>query len=377
MLINADLHIHSPFSGGTSDAIDLRRIAAGAKMKGLQLVATGDCLHPAWQREIKKYERDGAIVVDGVHFVLGVEVEDKNRVHHVVLFPDFPAVDAFKKSIERHSPNMREEGRPRVSLSGAEILERALETHALLGPAHAFTPWTSLYAYFDSMIEYYEGKPSFIELGLSADTGYADRISELHSLPFLTNSDAHSYMPHRLGREFNRLEVEEITWDGMRRAIQHNRIVLNVGLPPEKGKYHRTACSSCHRQYEMEMAAQMHWRCHCGGTIKKGVRDRIEELADSPKGFHPEGRPPYVHLIPLAEIIGHALDLEHHAGVVKRRWEELSKLGSEIDVLLDIDISLIRKSVPPAVADAIAAFRNGTIHIVPGGGGKYGEVILP
>lgn len=377
MLINADLHIHSPFSGGTSDTIDLRRIAAGAKMKGLQVVATGDCLHPAWQREIKKYEENGVIVVDGVHFVLGVEVEDKNRVHHVLLFPDFSAADEFRERIERHSPNIREEGRPKVSLSGAEILERAIETHALLGPAHAFTPWTSLYAYFDSLMDYYGKKPSFIELGLSADSEYADRISELHSLPFLTNSDAHSYMPHRLGREFNRLEVEEITWDGIRRAIEHNRIVLNVGFPPAKGKYNRTACSSCYRQYEKEKAAQMHWRCYCGGTIKKGVRDRIDELADSPRGVHPEGRPPYVHLIPLAEIIGQALGLEYHAGIVKKRWEELSRLGSEIEVLLDINISLIRKSAPPAVADAIEAFRNGTIRIVPGGGGKYGEVILP
>lgn len=377
MLINADLHIHSPFSGGTSDAIDLRRIAAGAKMKGLQVVATGDCLHPAWQREIKRYERGGVVVIDGVHFVLEAEVEDENRVHHVILFPDFSAVEDFRKSIERHSTNMQEEGRPRVSLSGAELLERVMETNALLGPAHAFTPWTSLYAYFDSVMEYYERTPSFIELGLSADSDYADRIGELHQIPFLTNSDAHSYMPHRLGREFNRLEVDEIAWDDMCRAIRHHGIKLNAGFPPEKGKYHRTACSSCHRQYEKDMADRMHWRCHCGGTIKKGVRDRIEELADHPRGFHPEGRPPYIYLIPLAEIIGHALGLQYHAGIVKRRWEELSRLGSEIEVLLDIDMSVIRKSAPPAVADAIEAFRSGTIRILPGGGGAYGEVILP
>ena len=307
MIINADLHIHSPFSGGTSHKIDLNNIAVGAKKKGLQLVATGDCLHPSWQREIGKYEKDGIISIDGIHFVLSVEVEDRNRVHHLLFFPDFYAVNSFKSLIEKYSSNIRVDGRPKVMRNGAEILDYANDANAIIGPAHAFTPWTSLYAYFNSLTDYYGKKPDFVELGLSADSNYADRIKELHDIPFLTNSDAHSYGPARLGREFNRMNIDEFTWESVKKAILHGGITQNVGFPPSKGKYNRTACSSCFRHYEKKQAETMNWRCYCNGLIKKGVKDRVDELATFKEAQHPSFRPSYIHLIPLIEIILEAL----------------------------------------------------------------------
>ncbi len=376
MLINADFHIHSPFSGGTSDKIDLKNLADGAKKKGLHVVGTGDCLHSKWQKEIMKYEKDGSVEINGVSFILSVEIEDENRVHHLLLFPDFYSANAFKEKIAKYSKDIEEEGRPRVKLGGAEILDFAFESNALIGPAHAFTPWTSLYAYFDSLMDYYEKKPSFIELGLSADSNYADRIKELHSIPFLTNSDSHSYSPHRLGREFNRLDVEEITWDEIRKAILRGGIVMNAGFPPEKGKYNRTACSSCYRQYSLQNAEKMNWKCFCGGKIKKGVRDRIDELADFDEARHPEGRAEYMHIIPLAEIIAEALSINPFSSTARRRWEDLLKIDNEISILVDVDIEVIRKATPPVVAEAIQAFREKRIRIIPGGGGKYGEIVI-
>lgn len=376
MLINADFHIHSPFSGGTSERIDLKNIAEGALKKGLNLIATGDCLHPSWQRYIKEYYKNGVIEINGVNFILSVEVEDKNRVHHLILFPDFYSANDFREKVRKYSSDIDDEGRPKLFMNGAEIFDTAKETNAIIGPSHAFTPWTSLYAYFDSVIEYYEKKPDFIELGLSADTDYADRIKELHAITFLTNSDAHSYSPLRLGREFNRMEVEEVTWDEIRNAILKGEIKLNVGFPPEKGKYNRTACTSCYRQYEKFEAERMKWRCHCGGIIKKGVKDRIDELADFSIPEHPENRPPYLHLLPLAEIIGEALGINSRASIVKRRWNELTKIGNEIEILLDVEMENIRKTAPPAIADAIEAFREGRIKILPGGGGRYGEIVI-
>lgn len=376
MLINADLHIHSPFSGGTASRIDLKKVAMAAKKKGLHVVGSGDCLHPVWQNELKKYLVGDKIVVDGVHFILSCEVEDKNRVHHLLLFPDFYSANAFKERMEKYSPDIEDEGRPKIMLEGGEILDVAKEVNALIGAAHAFTPWTSLYAYFDSLLEYYGGKPHFIELGLSADSDYADRIKELHDIPFLSNSDAHSYSPHRLGREFNRLEVNEISWEEIRKAILNGGIKANIGFPPEKGKYNRTACSWCHRQYEKDEAAKIGWRCFCGGVIKKGVRDRVNELASYEKPIHPPFRPPYIHLIPLAEIIAESLGKDTSNGIVAKRWRELMKLGSEIEVLLDIDMEKIKKITPLAIAEAIEAFREGKIKIIPGGGGKYGEIVI-
>lgn len=375
MLINADFHVHSPYSGGTSEKIDLKLFAEGAKKKGLNLIATGDCLHPVWQKEIKKYEKNGIIEINGIYFVLSVEIEDKNRVHHLLLFPDFYSANDFKEKIAKYSKNIDEDGRPKVLLNGEQILEFAKESNALIGPAHAFTPWTSLYAYFDSVLSYYGKKPDFIELGLSADSNYADRIKELHSITFLTNSDAHSHLPNRLGREFNRLEVGEISWDEIRKAILNHKISLNVGFPPEKGKYNRTACASCHRQFKKEVAEEMNWTCYCGGVIKKGVKDRIDELADFSQPVHPKHRPPYLHLIPLAEIIEEALKIRAKYSI-RKKWEEITKLGNEIQILLDIDIEKLRKFVPPAILNAIKAFREGKIKIIPGGGGKYGEIVI-
>ncbi|MEM2715676.1 MAG: phosphotransferase, partial [Candidatus Thermoplasmatota archaeon] len=95
MLVNADFHIHSSFSGGTSEKIDLKNLAKGAKKKGLHILGNGDCLHEKWQQEIIKYYKNEKIEVDGINFILTCEIEDKNRVHHLLLFPDFGSVEQF------------------------------------------------------------------------------------------------------------------------------------------------------------------------------------------------------------------------------------------------------------------------------------------
>ena len=213
---------------------------------------------------------------------------------------------------------------------------------------------------------------------MSADSNYADRIEELQKIPFLSNSDSHSPYPIRLAREFNRLEVKEITWDEIRKAILFRggrKIVFNAGFPPEEGKYNRTACIRCYAHYTLKEAKEKKWKCDCGGKIKRGVKDRVDELADYEVAKHPEFRPPYIHIIPLAEIIAKALHLSSFSKTVSRRWEELMKaFGDEISVLLDAEVDEMKKITAPAIASAIEAFRKGRIKIHPGGGGKYGEI---
>ena len=322
---------------------------------------------------------DGVFDSDGVKFILSTEVEDRNRVHHLILFPSLDSVKEFRGRVGRHSKNIDSSGRPFLDMNGEEIASEAADVDALVGPAHAFTPWTAMYAYHDSLGECYGDAPiHFLELGLSADSDYADRISELHRLTFLSNSDSHSPSPIRLAREFNRLEIREFSWDEIRKAILGKggrRVVMNAGFPPEEGKYNRTACTSCYRQYHIREAEKMKWRCKCGGLIKKGVKDRVEELADCEKPVHPPGRPPYVHMLPLAEIMGKALHFSPLSKTVQRRWSELMKrFGSEIHMLLDADMDEIGRVASPAVASAIKAFRTGGIKVIPGGGGRYGEI---
>jgi len=387
MIINADLHIHSLYSGATSDKMNIKTISLEAPRKGIDVMATGDCLHSGWIKEIKACNviDDGTFEMNGTRFILSTEVEGRHRVHHLLYFPCFSAIEDFKEKIKPYSKNLETDGRPNVDLSGEEIASLAKDFDVLVGPAHAFTPYTAIYAYHPSLTDCYGDLTdyvSFVELGLSADSDYADKIQELHRLTFLTNSDCHSPHPVRLAREFNRFEVNDATFDEIKKAILRiggNKPVLNVGLPPQEGKYNESACISCYTHYSLEEAIRRRWKCSCGKRIKKGVRDRVEERANFREPEHPDHRPPYLHLIPLTEIITKAVG-QHtpFTKTVTRRWEELvSAFENEITILIDADINDITRTTTPAIAEAIQAFREKKIRIIPGGGGKYGSIELP
>ncbi|WP_297465527.1 TIGR00375 family protein, partial [Thermococcus sp.] len=346
-------------------------------------VGTGDILNPKWEGELLRYARkvdEGTYERNGIRFLLTTEVEDERRVHHVLIFPGIETVRDMRERLRGYSRDIETEGRPRVNLSAAEIADMANELDVLIGPAHAFTPWTSLYKEYDSLKEAYgNAKVQFLELGLSADSEMADMIRAHHKLTYLSNSDAHSPMPHRLGREFNRFEVEEVTFEEIRKAIlkrSGRRIVLNAGLDPRLGKYHLTACSRCYAQYSLGEAKAFHWKCpRCGGRIKKGVRDRILELADTEE--RPKDRPPYLHLAPLAEIIAMVIGKGVETKSVRLIWERfLRDFGSEIRVLVDVPVDALA-GVHEEVAKAVWAYREGRLIVIPGGGGKYGEIRLP
>jgi uncharacterized protein (TIGR00375 family) len=382
MLVNADLHIHSKYSMATSPKMDMPTLAAESRKKGIQLVATGDCLHPKWLSEIKKIrEENGVLSLDDTHFVITTEVEDVNQVHHLLIIPSISKAEELYEFMKPHSKNIDSDGRPNIRLSGIEIAQAAKDAGALIGPAHAFTPWTAMYAYHNSLKDCYgdmAGDIYLIELGLSADTSYADRISELSCLTFLTNSDAHSPYVNKLAREFNRFEIEDISFDELSMAIireKGRKPVLNVGMPPEEGKYNESACIRCFKHYTMRESIIKNWMCSCGGTIKKGVKDRVNELASYGTPRHPSHRPPYLHLIPLSEIIAMALGMGVGTKKVQGIWDALIKqYGSEVNVLVDAVIN--DSGVDEHVIDAVNAFREGKVRVTPGGGGQYGRVEL-
>ncbi len=383
MLIDADLHIHSRYSKAVSKAMTIPNLAENARFKGLGVVGTGDILNPKWEAELLRYAEkvdEGTYERSGIRFLLTTEVEDDRRVHHVLIFPSIETVREMRERLRPYSSDIDTEGRPHLSISAAEIADLANDLDVLIGPAHAFTPWTSLYKEYDSLKEAYgDAKIHFLELGLSADSEMADMIRAHHKLTYLSNSDAHSPMPHRLGREFNRFEVEDATFEEIRKTILKRggrKIILNAGLDPRLGKYHLTACSRCYTKYSLEEAKAFHWKCpKCGGRIKKGVKDRILELADTDK--RPKDRPPYIHLAPLAEIIAMVIGKGVETKSVRVVWEHfLREFGSEIRVLVDVPVEALAQ-VHEEVAKAVWAYRNGRLIVIPGGGGKYGEIKLP
>ncbi|HWQ44995.1 MAG TPA: TIGR00375 family protein [Methanosarcina barkeri] len=386
MKVNTDLHLHSKYSMASSRKMELSTIAREASKKGMELLGTADCTHPKWLEEIKKASvSDEEIRIEDIYFIPTTEIEDSKRVHHLLILP---SISKAEELVERIAPfgNLEADGRPSVRLNGNEIAEIAKDLGALIGPCHAFTPWTALYGYHDSLKSCYGDMTdyiSFLELGLSADSDYADRIEELHRLTFLSNSDAHSPSTNKLAREFTQFEVPEITFDGLKKAIlreQGYRATLNVGFFPEEGKYNRSACIKCFTQYALPEAVENKWRCPiCGGIIKKGVLDRINELADFKESRHPDHRPPYLHLIPLAEIIQMALG---HASVqtkgVQTAWNKLvERFGNEIEALIYSEPETLKIVDEDRIINAILAFRKGNVIIHPGGGGQYGWLELP
>lgn len=387
MHADVDFHIHSRFSMATGKSMLLENIAKGALQKGVHCMGTGDCLHPVWLEGIRKMERidDGTFELNGMRFILTTEVEDMFRVHHLLMFPDLDAVDSMVAMLEKIDANLKSDGRAKLRMTGEQIAEMAQEVDALIGPCHAFTPWTALYAYHESLEGSYGDMThyiSFLELGLSAESDYGDRITELSRLTFLTNSDAHGPSPNRLAREFNRYQVEDVTFDEIRMAIlrrKGRKAILNVGLPPQEGKYNETACINCYRHFSFDDAVKNRRKCTvCGKTVKIGVKDRVNQLASSKEPQRPAHRPPYLKLIPLAEIIGRAIGRGVNTKGVAVIWNSLlERFGSEISILVDAPLEELEGSAQEVVVEAIKAFRTGTVRFIPGGGGKYGEIRLP
>ncbi|AGB02058.1 endonuclease Q family protein [Methanoregula formicica] len=372
MHVTADLHIHSPFSIAVSRFMQPEQLIRGCVTKGIQVLGTGDALQPDWLKGWELfYANDAGIVI-----VPQGEIEDKNRVHHVILAADPGQFDQLRDLLAGTCKSFVTAGRPHVYLSGEEIAHAAHDVGALVGPAHAFTPWTAIYAYFDSVPACYgSAKIDFLELGLSADSSYGAAIPDLYDIPFLTNSDAHSPYPDKLGREFNRITLNRPGAQGVLDAIRRGAIGMNAGFFPEEGKYNRTACTRCYTQYSLEDAVRHAWKCpKDGGIIKKGVSDRAKELSH---GSEARPRPPYVRVIPLAQIIqtmeGASSPNTKKCKTIYSRFIET--FGNEIAVLIDVPVPEIR-ALHPKVGDAVQALRSGTVVLHPGGGGKYGTFSL-
>jgi uncharacterized protein (TIGR00375 family) len=357
---------------------------------------------------MKEMERidDGTFELDGIRFIPTVEVEDMMRVHHLLIFPSVSSVEDAIERLTKRGENLGIDkvgtrvdengrtrdvidytGRPQLRMTGDEIAELAQDVDALIGPCHAFTPWTAIYSAHDDLKGCYGDMAhtiSFVELGLSAETSYADRIDELRRLTYLTNSDAHGPSPHRVAREFNRFEVEDNTAEEIRKAILRQggrKPILNVGLPSQEGKYNETACvnKSCHLHVPYSDAHRNRMKCaSCGKTVKIGVRDRVDQLATREDSTPPSHRPPYVPLIPLAEIISRAIGKGVNTKGVQTIWESLiAEFGTEIKVLVDVPVEELEGHSEDIVIRSIRAFREGEVRFIPGGGGKYGEIRLP
>lgn len=366
---NVDLHLHSCYSMATSPSMLPENILAGCRTKGIDVVGSGDALHPVWRQLWEPLLENPY----GITVVPQTEVEDSSRVHHLIFAETFEQFAELQELLSPYCSGLATAGRPHLHLDGEGIAHLVHEVGGLIGPAHAFTPWTSLFATYDTPSSCYGSESfEFCELGLSADSTYGAGIAEFQDVPFLTNSDAHSPSPVKLGREFTRMNISAETPGPVLDAVRQGSIVLNAGFFPEEGKYNRTACVRCYTQYTLPEAESYGWRCpHDKGRIKIGVRDRAEKMSTL---SNPQPRPPYLKMIPLAEVIASVLGV---ASPVAKKCSGvysafITAFDNEISVLLDVSPEELAE-VSPGVATAISHLREGQVTLSPGGGGKYGS----
>ncbi|WP_457559362.1 endonuclease Q family protein [Candidatus Harpocratesius sp.] len=257
---NSDLHLHSPYSIAVSKNISLETLNQTAQIKGIDILGTGDITQPNWRNYMRENlkKTDGAWRFKKTAFILQTELEDSESIHHLILLPDFSSVDVLIEKIRPYVKNIdgRWAGRPHVHRTPQELVEIVSDVNGLIGPAHAFTPFKSIFRQgkFNSLKKAYGTavkKLAFLELGLSADTYLADRMEELQNITFLSNSDAHSEGLDAVGRELNRFSIEEPTFNELEKALLrkgNRKIILNLGLDPRLGKYYQMFCSKCRRR---------------------------------------------------------------------------------------------------------------------------------
>ena len=411
MEFHADLHVHSKYSRATSRDLDLEHLAWWAARKGVAVVGTGDCVHPAWLAEIKdklvpagnglfslKPEIEAEIwktlppsCRTAVRFMLSVEIstiykkgERTRKIHHLIYVPDFDAADRLAASLGRIG-NIASDGRPILGLDSRDLLEVALESgpHSFLVPAHIWTPWFAALGSqsgFDSINECYGDLSDHIfavETGLSSDPAMNWRVSSLDRYRLTSNSDAHS--PGKLGREATRFSCEP-DFFAMRRALETGEgYEGTVEFFPEEGKYHLDGHRACGVRLDPAETIAHDGRCPvCGNRVTFGVAHRVEMLADRKEAdaLPPPTAGAVTSLVPLPEILSEIVGGGVASQGVARAYDRTTAaLGSDFAVLEEAPVEDIAK-VNPLLGEAVDRLRAGTVIRQAGYDGEYGVIRL-
>ncbi len=392
-----DLHIHSSYSRATSKDLNLETLTKYAKIKGLDILGSGDFLHPKWQKELKgKFEEEnGVYAYNGINFILSCEIsliymQDKKqrRVHHILLAPDFAVLDQITEWFLRKG-RIDYDGRPIFGFSSVELAESmmSISKEIEIIPAHAWTPWYGIFGSmsgFDSVEECFGDKAKHIhaiETGLSSTPEMNWRVSSLDKYMMVSFSDCHSAFPWRLGRECCVFDLKEITYKEIMDAIrnkENGKLKTTIEFFPEEGKYHFDGHRNCNFSCEPKESKNLHNLCPvCRRNLTIGVLNRVEQLADREEGFMPKHAVPSKSLIPLSELIALANKTTPYA---TKTWEIYNKLisafGNEFKVLLETEKEKLASVVNENIAEIITRNRNAEIKIIPGYDGVYGKPVL-
>ncbi len=389
-----DLHIHSRFSRACSRNITFENLVKWAKIKGLNLLGTGDFTHPIWFNELKEKLVDngkGIYFYQNFPFVISGEVsliytqERGRRIHLVLLVPSIEIAERINSYFD--TKGRRDyDGRPIFKISGNEFacemmkISRDIE----IIPAHIWTPWFGVFGSqsgFDSLKECFKDELEnvhAIETGMSSDPEMNWRIKELENKSIVSFSDAHSFWPFRLGREATIFRKTD-SYKDILRQIRENDFIATIETDPAYGKYHFDGHRLCNFSCSHEKTKELNGICpSCKSSLVIGVDNRVEKLANYPLGYKNKNSKPYFKLLPLQEIIALAFGVNMQG---KKSWEIYNNLikefENEFNILLNVSREeLIKSGVDVKLVVLILKNREGKIKVKPGYDGEYGVAML-
>ncbi|MCR5813769.1 MAG: UvrD-helicase domain-containing protein [Desulfovibrio sp.] len=421
MTFLADLHIHSRFSLATSKDLSARNLDAWARAKGLNVIATGDCVHPAWRKEMREQlvrDEDSGLYKLAVAreklpflpektcletkqdplFLLETEISSiykkkgrVRKVHTLVYLPSLEDADLLAKRLEKLG-NIASDGRPILGLDPKILLELTLEIvpNAVLVPAHIWTPWFALFGSrsgFDRIEECFEDLTQEIfalETGLSSDPLMNRYISALDGYALISNSDAHS--GSKLAREAN-IFAGKPSFAGIFSALKASarrdpkqdelscRFLGTMEFFPEEGKYHLDGHRACHVSLNPLETRELQNICPvCHKPLTIGVLHRVMELADRTSPASPPLEPRFQSIMPLQEMIAEILNVGPTSRKVQTEYGRmLASLGSELDILLQVPLTDL-SSYSQDLAIACGRLRQGQVQLKAGYDGEFGRV---
>ena len=403
MRIITDWHLHSRYSRACSKDLTLENNALWCEKKGVNVLGTADFTHPAWFAELKEklvpaeqgmYKlKSGAH--DAMRYMMTTELSQiykrggkTRRVHNIVWAPSIESVAKINKWLSDKGFNIRSDGRPILGIDSEELYKRLkdIDNKVIMIPAHAWTPWYAVFGSksgFDSLEECFGSMTPYIyaiETGLSSDPLMNRSLSALDNVSLISNSDAHS--PRNFGREANVFELEknEVTYDNFVKILKEQdleKFKYTIEFHPEEGKYHADGHEACDFWCEPEETKKLQGICpKCSRPLTVGVLSRVSDLADRKINSIPSDHVPYKSIVPLQEVIAEAMGMKTKNGMkVQNQYEDMIKtLGTEFDILLDLDIKTIEEGSTASIAEAIRRMRAGEMDIRPGYDGVFGKV---
>ena len=395
-----DLHIHSKYSRACSKELTLENIDKWAKIKGINIVGTGDFTHPAWIKDIENqleetkpglYQFKGSDT--GTLFMITTELSciykqggKGRRLHICILAPNISFAKKLIQKLEEKGCNLKADGRPILGMSAKELLKTCLEIDErhLTIPAHAWTPWFAIFGSksgFDSIKECYEELSPHIysiETGLSSDPLMNWQISALDKITLISNSDAHS-LPN-LGREANVFELDEFSYEEIYQIIKtqnKKKFLYTIEFFPEEGMYHFDGHRECKISMSPEETKKNKGICpHCKKLLTIGVLNRVDNLCNKKEDeIKKNNFTPYKSLIPLQEIIADVLGVGKQSKKVQTEYFNLVEQGkNEFNILLNLSEDQLGKITSKNITEAITRVRQGKVKLTPGFDGQYGKI---